>query len=159
MKDFDPLHLPPEGSLNIERILEQYNSYIETLARDRIPRSLFLPEVVDMEIDELAQRVRVKLWSILLRRKINNLKAYIRAMVATEAVDMMRRHRSTTVLSLDVDEIRDMDEMLSAVHEDLLDPAYQFIQHETIACYLNLAVDGISKLPPRQLRAMLCSLK
>lgn len=66
------------GLDTIERILEDYNSYILTLARQAVIRSATRAEVLDMEIDEIAQMTRVKLWQTLQKTRVDNLKAYIR---------------------------------------------------------------------------------
>jgi RNA polymerase sigma factor (sigma-70 family) len=64
-------------------ILERYSDYIDSLVRQSAKR-------IDLDVDELAQRVRFKLWQALENRPIAYPKAYIRAIVKNEITDLAR---------------------------------------------------------------------
>src|SRR5436305_2965708 len=46
----------------IDEILRQNDDYILALAVEEVPRHIASPDVLDLEIHELAQRSRIKLW-------------------------------------------------------------------------------------------------
>jgi DNA-directed RNA polymerase specialized sigma24 family protein len=78
-----------------EEILEQYNSYIVALVGQmaRSSSSLVRPEVFDLEVDEVAQQVRIKLWHALTEKHIKHHKAYIRTLVRNEFNDLSRKRK------------------------------------------------------------------
>src|SRR5256885_16695694 len=87
----------------INMILRRNDDYILTLAREKVPRHIASPEVLDLEIHELAQRSRIKLWRALQKRHITHLKAYIRRIVHSESMDMVRSYKPDLPLPVDED--------------------------------------------------------
>src|SRR6266568_7822067 len=77
----------------IDEILRQNDGYILALAREKVPHHIASPDVLDLEIHELAQRSRIKLWRMLQTRQITHVKAYIRYIVHSESMDMIRRYK------------------------------------------------------------------
>jgi len=146
-------------TLPIEAILEQFDAYIVDLARRKCPRSVIPPEVVDLEIDELAQKTRIALWRTLQKRPILNLHAYIRTIVQHEAVNIVRRQKGQVPLPLDDDGELYQGNILVTADQGLGDPAWEIEQAETFTGRSWQAVNGVSKLPRCQQEAMICSLK
>src|SRR5438105_13513213 len=101
MKDHVPLGLGAYDSDTCEKLLAEHDEHIQAEARKLVPLNLFSEDVLDLEIDELAQNIRIKLWASYLKRSVTHPRAYIRAIAHTTAVDMVRHHRSNVSLSGD----------------------------------------------------------
>src|SRR5437763_9375897 len=86
----------------IDENLEQYDTYIYALARKSIYNThmRIRPNLLEERTDELAQRVRIKLWQALQQRPITNLRAYIRRIVCNEVISMIRQQLRAVPLSL-----------------------------------------------------------
>lgn len=143
----------------IDELLEQLDTYIVALARQKVPRNVIHPELLQDEIDELAQRVRFKLWLVLKKKQILHIKAYISCIIYTEVVDMVRNHLPTLPLPLDEDGELYQGNLMITASEGLQDPALEIEQAEVIDEYVKDMVEFILVLPPCQQRAMICSLK
>lgn len=142
--------------------LTQYDEYIRTVASKAIPRRLFAREVLDLEIDDLAQSVRIKLWQTLEReRPILNPKAYIYRIAYTGAIDILRRHKHTFPLALDEYGELVQDILLAVLRQEgeTQDPAYMLEEKETISEYIRQATELVLLLPRHQQLAILCWLK
>ena len=63
----------------IEEILVRFDAYIVMLVQNKARSSTNIahPDVLDLEIDEITQRVRIKFWKALLTKEIEHHKAYI----------------------------------------------------------------------------------
>lgn len=85
----------------IDGILRQNDEYILAMARKKVPRHIASPEVLDLEIQELAQKSRIKLWKALQQRHITHIEAYIRCIVHSASIDMIRNSKSDLPLPLD----------------------------------------------------------
>src|SRR5579859_7378955 len=141
-----------EQQAYVEQILEQLNWYILDQARKRIPRDLFLSGELDLEIDELAQCARIKLWQALQKGHVLNPGGYARRVVQTESVDIQRRYKEVYYLSL--------LENCEAFHDrEMPDPYETIEQEETLHMYIECIIEAILDLPPCQQQAMLHTLK
>lgn len=109
--------------------------------------------------DELAQRVRIKLWLALEKRNITNHKAYIRSIVHSEVVDMIRSKKSMLSLPLDEDGELLHYRFLASSSEEFLDPACVVEEAETMSELLARTAVAVHALPPCQQRAILCTLE
>ncbi len=143
----------------IAEILRQNDNYILTLAREKVPRHIASSEVLDLEIQELAQRARIKLWRALQKRNITHLKAYIRCIVHSESIDMIRSSKSELPLPLDEEGELYQGNVLVMFSEGMQDPLYELEQKEIAAEYITQVVDMLHSLPPCQRKIMICSLK
>lgn len=144
----------------ITEILERYDAYVRILAWKKVPRNIVPPEKLRDEIEELAQRVRVKLWHALRQHRILKLKTYIHLIVLSEVIDMVRKYHPTFSLPLDDDgELSQGNMMITTSSIEMQDPAYIFEQTEAFDVCMRKAIEGILKLPPRQQYAMICALK
>jgi len=137
----------------------RYDEYISFLVQKEFPRWLFPQDQIQLEIDELIQRTRIKLWDALQKRHIENLKAYIASMVSHGIIDVIRRHRPHISLSLDEYGEVCRGTLLVQPGEGIRDPAYEFEQREMTIEYITRLVVAILTLPAAQRFAMICALK
>jgi DNA-directed RNA polymerase specialized sigma24 family protein len=147
-----------EGS-NADEVLERYDTYIVNLARKKMPHNIASPETLHLEIDELTQNSRIKLWLALKKRQITNPKAYIACIVHTESVDLTRKYKSVQPLLLNEDGEPFQENLIAKESERLQDPQEVLERNEMIADYMAWIVNEVLALPPCQQRAMICSLK
>ncbi|MEO6888729.1 MAG: hypothetical protein ABI324_07005 [Ktedonobacteraceae bacterium] len=138
---------------------ERHNAYIKAAARKAMPCGFFRKEEVDLEIDELEQRIRWKLLCILRKKRpIDNPRAYIYTVATTSAIDMMRRHKEVIPLPLDDYGELSQGRILGANSELLQDPAWIYEINEGTEEYLARLALAISTLPHKQRRAIICYL-
>src|SRR5580700_2076456 len=95
---------PRENDSSINNMLNQYDGYIFGLAQKAIPQhfgyTISDGSELALEIDELAQRSRIKFWHALQKRQITSPKAYIRHIVYSECVDLARQRPPRVQLPL-----------------------------------------------------------
>jgi len=148
----------------IEEVLEQNEQFIISQARDLMRRNPHIAhaDVLDLEIDELTQRVRIKFWQVLREGKqIEYSKAYIKRIVHSEFIDMLRRKKPQRSLPLPVDEEGELYQgnMLITSSEGMADPADVVEQQVEAEICMSEVVDAVIRLPERQQRVMVCSLR
>ena len=114
------------------------------------------PAVLDLELDEIIQRVRIKLWQALEKRDIHYPYAYIKLIIQSEFIDMKRRKNPYLLLS--IDEELTHDEVERAARH-MADPAETMLQKIDASTCLKEMIQAVLALPPRQQYALLCSLK
>lgn len=148
-----------DNNAAIGAILEQYNSYIVALAWKSIPRNVILPDNLSNAVDELAQSVRIKLWLIARKQSILHPKAYIRRIVRNEVVNIVRQYKPLSSLPINEEGELYQGNLLISLGEGMHDPLEEVEQEEVIEHHIALTVEIVQKLPPRQQRAMICSLK
>ncbi|MBV9690210.1 MAG: hypothetical protein JO202_10940 [Ktedonobacteraceae bacterium] len=149
------------SDFDVGKFLEQHDGYIRTLARKNVYRTrrLFHPAVLELEVDEVAQKARVKFWQASLQRNIADPKAYISSIVHNEAVTMTRQPYRFGPLPLNEDGEVYQGRILVEVSEGMGDPAFELEQVETKNYYISQTAYRVAKLAPRQQRGMICSLK
>jgi DNA-directed RNA polymerase specialized sigma24 family protein len=150
---------PYDNDLSITLALESLDAYIRDLARKFFPQTVAHPDVLDLEIDELVQKVRIKLWSVLRKRSVSHLRAYVRCIVQTEAIDMLRRHKATLSLSMSNDGELHQGTVLMSYSEGMQDPLYEIEQEEAMTEYVRRTANALLTLPPGQRHALICALK
>jgi DNA-directed RNA polymerase specialized sigma24 family protein len=114
------------------------------------------PEVLDLELDEIIQRVRIKLWQAIEKREIRYPYAYIKLIVQSEFIDMIRRQKPCLWLSIDKEQT--CAELERAVWH-MADPAETVAQEMDSSTCLKEMIQAVLALPPRQQFAMICLLK
>jgi DNA-directed RNA polymerase specialized sigma24 family protein len=142
-----------------EEFLVEYDAYIRAQVWKAIQRGLFTTVAFDLEVDELVQTIRIKLWDARRKRTINHPRAYIRKIAYTTAIDMVRRYRSNTSLPTDIDEDLCLGDLLVAQNEGYQDPAYEIELREIDSYFIEKLMQGILSLPPRQRQALLYSIR
>ncbi len=148
------------SDLDTNELLEEYDLYICSQARNHVnrKRSMLHPDTLNMEIDDLAQQTRIKIWQGQQKTTISNPKAYIRRVVHNESITMIRQSKPTTSLPTDEEgELYSCEVLFQSTATQ--DPLREIEQQETEQFYTQEAVHAISTLPTRQRQAMLCALK
>ena len=142
-----------------ELLLVEHDEYIVSLARKKAPRSRTSPDSVADDIDELAQRIRIKLWLISLKQDITAVRTYIRHIAATVSIDMLREQKPTVALPVNEEGELYQGKLLFAPRQEEQDPAALLVQEESFSEGMELMAGGVLDLPPVQQQAMLYSLK
>lgn len=158
-----PEHLgisPEDSDPTPGEILEQHDQYIVDLVRQRAfgSTNFAKPGQFDLEVDETAQRVRIKFWQALVEKRINFPKAYLRKMVSNEFHDLSRRREQPLPLLTDDDGELYLGEMEELEKAWEMDPADMFEEGESLDEQMDSAVGALAKLAPRQQQAMICNL-
>jgi DNA-directed RNA polymerase specialized sigma24 family protein len=148
-----------DNDFDVDKMLEDHDAFIVALARKNVPYNVTSPELLDLDIDELAQNTRIKLWIASQKKRITCLKAYIRCIVRSQSVNMVREHKPVLPLPTDEDDELYQGNLLIILGEGMQDPLAELEQDEMIAEYITKTVDEVLKLPPRQQLSMICSLK
>jgi DNA-directed RNA polymerase specialized sigma24 family protein len=150
-----------ESDSDIEEILVRFDSYVVMLVQKKACSSsnIARPEVLDLEIDEIIQRVRIKFWRALLTRHIDHHRAYIRSIVSNEFNDLGRRRKAPLPLPTDEDGEIHMGNVLLSESNELADPAIAFEKEEATDDLLKLTAQVVTDLPPRMKLAMINYLK
>jgi hypothetical protein len=144
----------------IDFILEREERFILLLARKNIAYTNLPAELVEDEVDELAQRIRIKLWQALQTRHIMSIKPYIRAIAHSEYIRTKQHAYPVLPLTLDQEgELYQGQALLITPSEAMQDPAHQVELQEMVATMIADTASAAMKLPPAQQHAMICALK
>src|SRR5262249_156096 len=117
------------------------------------------PDVLDLEIDEIIQRVRIKFWRSLKAKEIEHPKAYLRTIVNNEFNDLGRKRQAPLPLPTDEDGELYMGRVLLSESEGPADPAVEVEQEEAMNDLMELTTHIVIDLPPRMQHAMICHLQ
>jgi RNA polymerase sigma factor (sigma-70 family) len=134
--------------------------YILKLAHQYILRYTIPQDIIDLEIDDIAQVSLIKIWDAIIKHKnITNFKAYVRSIVHNEAINLARsKHRQICALPLDnYGELQQGS--VVAAGQPPQEPGDEIEQEETLTHYTITVVNDIQPLPPRQKDAFMQSLK
>ena len=143
-----------------EDILVQHDQYIVALVEKmaRGSSNVGRPEVLDLEIDELKEQVRVKFWNALQSRHIEHPRAYIRMIVLNEFRDLARKRKPALPLQVDEDGELYMGGMIAVESEGTANPEETFIAGENFREMLEFLLSLLREMPPRQRRVLACRL-
>src|SRR5438105_9996680 len=141
-----------------EEILARYDHFIVALVEKMARRSsnIARPEVLDLEIDEIVQRVRIKLWRALVDKHIEYPQAYIRTIVRNEFNDIPRKRKPPLPLLTDEDGELYMGDGAAGLmtgSEGMANPADEFEADENLDGLMECAASAVSRLPSRQQRS------
>ncbi len=149
---------PPKQEI-YEATLKCFDAFIvgqAHLLRSSYPAAVHRA-VLDLEIDDLIQRVRINFWRAITMREINHPYAYIKRMIHNEFVNIKRQQKH--LVPLPTDEEWSDGGAKKEWEPHTPDPAEEVEQRmQSLAC-LNEVIQAILKLPPRQRLAMICSLQ
>jgi len=150
-----------EDTFDIQEILVRFEPYIVMLVHKSASNSsnIARPEVLDLEIDEIIQRVRIKFWQALSKKEIVHHKAYLRAIVSNEFNDIGRRRKAPLPLQIDEDGELYMGNVLVNGSSDIADPAAIIEKEEELENLMELTAQVVPALPPRMELAMINHLK
>ncbi|HEY1354095.1 MAG TPA: hypothetical protein VGF67_31170 [Ktedonobacteraceae bacterium] len=144
---------------DIDEFFVGLDRFLFSLARRWIPYEMIPADVLDLEIDELVQQTRIKLWLALQKEHITNLQAYIRKIAYHESVNIARQYKRTVPLICNEEGELCLDEAVLPAAGKGGDPSSEFERQEEIIASAQEAVSGVLTLPPRQRQAVLCVLK
>lgn len=139
--------------------IEALNEYIKSLAKKYVPRSYIPAELIDLEIDEIAQKTRVKFWMVRQHSTISHPRAYVRVIVMNVVTDTIRTYKRMSQLPLDSYEELCQEGISRFVEHKMQDPADEIEHEEAFIETLMMAVKYVQILPPRQREAVMYALK
>lgn len=142
-----------------EQLLAEHDEYIVALARKKILRNAIHPESLADDIEELAQKIRVKLLLVSRKQRILATRAYINRIATTVAIDMVRVQKPTISLTLNEDGELYQGNLALPLSQQTRDPADVLIQEESYQECIERMVEGVLALPPSQQHALLSFLK
>lgn len=154
----------PERERNLNKLnelLERYNPYIIAYVKEQVSHypKIARPAVLDLEVDELCQLVRIKFWHALEEKEIEYPKAYIKRIVYSEIIDMMRRLHPVQPLSEDQEGEIYRGKVLVTPGEEMSDPADVIEHYEEATTRIEDVVEAVMKLSQRQRHVMICFLR
>jgi len=158
MKDHSPSSPGAYDSDSEDEFLLANDAHIRSEARRAMPSGLFHAAVLDLETDDFAQELRIKLWASHQKRCITHPKAYIKTIAYTTAIDLVRHHKPTVSLFDDTGEEPGPGDFLVAQSEGLQDPLYEIESGEIDPHLLKKLTVAILALPARQKQAVLYAL-
>lgn len=152
-----------EKHIDIDAVLDQYDAYLVRQVHDymRLHSDVIRPEVLDLETDDLAQRVRIKFWHALQDKPIDYPKTYIKRIVHSEFIDLVRRLKPDYTLELPVDEEGELYQghMLITPSSGMADPALEYEEQFDASERMREVVDALLALPARQRHALICDVR
>ena len=150
-----------ECDSDMQDILVRFDTYIVMLVQKKAFQSsnIARPEVLDLEIDEIVQTVRIKFWLALQKKEIEHHKAYLRSIVSNVFSDLGRRRKAPLPLPTDEDGELYMGNILVNESKELADPAIAFEKDEVMDNLMDLTAQVVVDLPPRMQLAMINHLK
>jgi DNA-directed RNA polymerase specialized sigma24 family protein len=145
----------PQATTTYEMVLACSDDYIKSQVNRYLSKyPSFAPrEVKRLETDEITQRVRIKFWHMLERGTIRCPRAYVRSIICSEIIDMLRRKKATQPLPTGENE---------EYHGEfgcIADPEDEVLQQMEGESLLNEVIERVLELPPRQKLAMICQLQ
>ena len=143
----------------IEEILELCEPYIRSLALKKVPRNVCHRDTVDLDVDELVQITRIKLWQILLKQEVAYPVGYARRIIFSEVVNMVRRHDYCFPLQASEDGEIVEGRTSRGEREEQQNPAEIFDVEERQKDMLAEVVGVIANMSLRQQQASVCRLK
>ena len=146
---------PYDNDLGLDEMLEYYD-YILALARRQGPGS-----IGPIDSDDVAQEAFIKLWTVSQKQPIENPKAYIRRIVHTVEVDLVRKFKPQLYQALPIDEDGEIQEgkLVVTPGTELGDPETILEEKEAVEELMGELVAVVSELRPRQMHSTICTLK
>jgi len=146
---------PYDNDLGIDEMLEYY-AYILAVTWRQVPSN-----IGPIDSEDIAQETFMKLWIISQKQPIENPKAYIRRIVHTTVVDMVRKFKPHLYQALPVDEDGEIQEgdLVVIPGAELGDPEIILEEKEAVEELMGELVDVVSELRPRQVHSTICTLK
>ena len=134
-----------------EMILAEVEGYIVVQVKKLLygQQNFKYEDLHNFEVDELAQRVRIKFWKTLEKGLVSHPYSYVKRIVYSEFIDMKRQQKRTLALPIDDEEVIDFA-------HGMPDPAEEVIEQIEFHLFLQRIVRLVLKLPARQQLAMIC---
>ncbi|HYU73892.1 MAG TPA: hypothetical protein VEL31_14525 [Ktedonobacteraceae bacterium] len=147
------------SKFEVDKMLEDLDAYIVDLAQKYVPRTLIPAEVLSLEVDEIAQNARIKLWQALRKEHIEHPRSYVRTIVYNESVNVVRRYRRVFPLPLNEDGELYHGTIMLTSDQGAHDPADEFVWIEALVGCTKKVAEDVIRLPPRQQKAVIYALK
>jgi len=148
---------------DITALLVQYDPYLVRQAQEYMHQhpGVVRPELLDLETDELTQRVRIKFWHALEDKHIEYPRTYIKRIVHSEFIDLVRRLKPQYTQDLPVDEEGELYQgrMLVSTSAGMADPSVEYEEQFEASSRIEEVVDAVLHLPERQQHAMICDMR
>jgi len=143
-----------------EETLARLNTFIVALVerKARYSSNFARPEVFDLEVDEVVQRVRCKFWKALRERHIENPEAYVKTIVCNEFNDLSRKRKEQLPLLTDEDGELYLGDAMELEGRGMTDPAEEYEASESLEELMDSTASAVAKLSPRQQQAMICEM-
>lgn len=138
---------------SVDDILSQIDPYITSFT-ERIDCSTLTGE----EREEIAQRVRLKMWEILPAKKIDNLLSYLKTTVHHEFISFLRQRKLLAPLATSEEGDIYYGTVLINVSQGMNDPQMELEREEASRELLDQVVAALIELPPTQRSAMVCHI-
>jgi len=151
---------PEDHDPDPEETLARLNTFIVALVerKARYSSNFARPEVFDLEVDEMVQRVRYKFWKALKETHIENPEAYIRSIVRNEFNDLSRKRKEPLPLLTDEDGELYLGDAMELEGRGMTDPAEEYEESESLEELMDSTASAVAKLSPRQQQAMICEM-
>lgn len=149
-----------DSDLSPEDNLVMHDMDIVALVRHAVRTSSMLTRMnlLDLDISEIEQRVRIKYWKALQSTHIEYHRGYIRKIAYHEIADLMRQRKPSLPFQTNEDGELYMGDMLVMVTGEMVNPEEAFLDDESFHDVLERYVAILALLPPRQRRVMACRL-
>ena len=146
---------PYDNDSGIDEMLEYYE-YILAVTWRHVPSN-----IGPVDSEDVAQEAFMKLWIISQKQPIENPKAYIRRIVHTVLIDMIRKFKPHLYQALPVDEDGEIQEgnLVAIPGAGLGDPETILEEKEAVEELMRELVEVVSELRPRQMHSTICTLK
>jgi DNA-directed RNA polymerase specialized sigma24 family protein len=154
---------PEDCDPSIDEMIARYEPFIRMQVKRKALTYHILvhPETLDLELDDIAERVLVSFWQKLQAGAIHYPEAYIQRMIDYAFLDILRRQKRQG-MPLSLSTHREDDPSRASVPEvcddTTPDPEADILQQEAAWELAAQLARAIEQLPPRQKRAMECSL-
>lgn len=124
-------------------------------------RGLFSECVGPVDYEDVVQEAFLKFWLLYEKRPINCPKAYIRCIVSSVAIDMVRKYKPNLFQALPVDEDGEVREgyVLMMAGSDQDNPERFAIEREELEERLEELMSALHRLHARQQAAAVCHIR
>ena len=147
---------PYDSDPGINQCVEKYFPLILALARMEAPNN-----IGPVDYEDVAQEAFIKLLLIVDKQPIKSPKAYIRRIVHTVVVDMVRKFKSHQYQALPVDGEGEIQEgcLIVTPSAELDNPETILEEKEAVDELMEELMEVLSDFHPRQMYATVCTLR
>jgi hypothetical protein len=144
----------------IEEILVWCDPYIRIYALKYVPRNVCHDDTIDLDVDEIAQITRIKLWHMLQSQTIANFQAYAKRISFNEGVNMVRGSHGCLSLQMNEDGELIQGDLIGR-KEQKNNPETLLEEQEGTDEMITIVADTIAGMRTcqRQQQAAICHLK
>lgn len=143
----------------IDDLLEKYLPYVYCIAREMLSFHAPSLKTLDFDIDDLSEDALIKFWLTLEKTSINNYKAYLRRIVYSCMMDMLRKRKLEYELPINEDGELLQGNILITPGAGIRDAESEYLEQEMLTDWLTSVAEVTTTLPAKQYQATVCSLK